>query len=114
MPQQSAASQQMASVCAPPAGARTSLGRNVDLLGRGVYLDAALFNHSCAPNCSVSAGAWSLEMVVDEAVSAGDELTISYIETQQPLAARQKALRSCARCPRPRTACAPALLARER
>ena len=29
---------------------RLALGRNVDLLGRGLYLEAALFNHSCSPN----------------------------------------------------------------
>ena len=84
---------------------KTCLGRNVDLLGRGVYLDAALFNHSCAPNCSVTAGALLLEVVVDEAVAAGEELCISYCETQQPLAARNRLLRThyhfecaCERC----------------
>lgn len=84
---------------------RTQRGRDIDLLGRGVYLQAALFNHSCAPNCSVSAGARTLEVVLDEDVAAGEELCISYIDTQQPRAARQKALRAhyhftcvCARC----------------
>ena len=45
------------------------MGRDVDLLGRGLYLEAALFNHSCSPNCSVSAGARTLEVVVDEVVA---------------------------------------------
>ena len=35
---------------------RASNGRNVDLLGRGVYLEACMFNHSCEPNCSVTSG----------------------------------------------------------
>lgn len=85
--------------------ARMSMGRNVDLLGRGLYLEAALFNHSCAPNCFVSAGALSLEVIADETVSAGDELCISYCDIQQPLAQRQKMLHrayhfecSCDRC----------------
>ena len=80
-------------------------GRNVDLLGRGVYLDACLFNHSCAPNCSVSTGVHSLHVTVDEAVEAGDELTISYCDLLQPYAARQRYLRkayhfdcACERC----------------
>ena len=84
---------------------RAPSGREVDLLGRGLYLDAALFNHSCAPNCSVSAGALSLEVILDEAVEEGDELTISYCDTQQPLAARRKHLKQayhfdcmCERC----------------
>lgn len=82
-----------------------SNGRNVDLLGRGVYLDAALFNHSCSPNCSVTSGARRLSVVCETPVAAGAELTIAYVDTQQPLAARQKLLRThyhfecaCVRC----------------
>jgi len=74
------------------AAPRLAMGRNVDLLGRGLYLHAAMFNHSCSPNCSVSAGASTLEVVVDEMVHAGQELCISYIDLQQPVSARQKAL----------------------
>ena len=80
-------------------------GRNVDLLGRGVYLDACLFNHSCAPNCSVSAGVHTLEVCLDEQVEPGTELTISYCDLLQPHAARQRHLRkayhfdcACERC----------------
>ena len=82
-----------------------SNGRNVDLLGRGVYLDAALFNHSCAPNCSVTSGARRLSVVCEATVAAGTELTIAYVDTEQPLATRQKHLRmhyhfecACVRC----------------
>ena len=52
----------------------------MDLLGRGVYLSAALFNHSCAPNCMLL---WSRDctarLVVTTALSPGDELTIDYL-----------------------------------
>ena len=87
-----------------------ALGRDVDLLGRGVYLAAALFNHSCAPNCCVSAGALRLEVQLldDESAAPGDELTISYIDTQLPRAARQRLLAThyhfdcgCERCANP-------------
>ena len=82
-----------------------AVGRNVDLLGRGVYLDACLFNHSCAPTCSATNGARCLEVVTDEAVQKGQELTIAYCDLQQPRTARQKQLRrhynfdcACSRC----------------
>ena len=38
----------------PSEGQILVLGRNVDLIGRALYLTASMFNHSCAPNCSVS------------------------------------------------------------
>ena len=92
------------------AAPRLAMGRNIDLLGRGLYLQAAMFNHSCAPNCSVSAGTKALEVVTDEAVRAGDELCISYIDLHQPASARQKALSrhyhfacTCERCAAERT-----------
>ncbi len=92
------------------AAPRLAMGRNVDLLGRGLYLQASMFNHSCVPNCSVSAGATTLEVVTDEAVRAGQELCISYIDLQQPVSARQKLLSrhyhfacACERCSGERT-----------
>ena len=65
----------------------------------------AFFNHSCSPNCSVSAGARNLEVVADEEIAPDPELTISYCALQQPRGARQKLLHThyrfecaCERC----------------
>jgi hypothetical protein len=80
-------------------------GRNVELYASAIYLDASLFNHSCAPSCSVTTAAAQLEVVVDEAIDAGGELTIAYCDVLHPLAFRQKYLRRayhfdcrCVRC----------------
>ena len=84
---------------------RIANGRNVDLIGHGVYLGASLFNHSCTPNCFVSSGVHSLCVTVDSAVGADEELTIAYCDVQLPLAARRRQLSrhyrfecSCERC----------------
>ena len=85
--------------------ARVSQGRNVDLIGHGVYLAASLFNHSCEPTCHASTGVRRMSVVVDEGLEAGIELTIAYCDVHQPLAARRRLLRqhyrfecACSRC----------------
>jgi SET and MYND domain-containing protein len=75
------------------------------LVGHGVYPAAALFNHSCEPNCVVGLGGLAgLEVSTAEPVAAGTDLCISYIDTNAPLAARRRRLAAqynfdC-RCPR--------------
>ena len=85
--------------------ARIAMGRNVDLVGHGVYLGASMFNHSCSPNCSVTSGVHALRVVVDEPVEAGTELQIAYCDVQQPVTSRRRLLRRhyhfdccCERC----------------
>jgi len=72
--------------------------------GHGAYLAAAAFNHSCAPNCAASSGVGFMCVVTQQAVAAGEELTIAYADTNLPRAARQKYLKNCycfdCACPR--------------
>ena len=63
--------------------------------GHGAYLAAAAFNHSCAPNCEASSGVGFMSVVTQQAVAAGEELTIAYADVNLPRAARQKYLRNC-------------------
>ena len=75
------------------------------VIAQGVYLAAAMFNHSCTPNCIVEEGtAEVLQVSTAGPVAAGEELCISYIGNA-PLAARRKALQkqyhflcACTRC----------------
>lgn len=87
--------------------------------GRGVWLGGAPFaNHSCEPNCEVVQGLAApdsdeltspalLRIVTSAAVPKGTELTISYTDTNAPLAARRDRLLAeyrfkcaCPRCTR--------------
>ena len=78
------------------------------LVAQGCYLAAAVFNHSCAPNCSalcsVGPDARTMRVVLDEAVAAGSELCIAYTDTNAPLAARRSKLLQghCFECACPR------------
>ena len=85
--------------------ARVAMGRNVDLIGHGVYMAASLFNHSCAPNCHASTGVHRMAIIVDVPIEPGEELTIAYCDVHQPLAARRRLLKQhyrfhceCKRC----------------
>jgi len=66
-------------------------------LGFGLFSNAAMVNHSCAPNMVASFHLTphhppSLRMRTVTAVPAGDELTISYIDVGATTAARQEEL----------------------
>ena len=64
-------------------------------IGHGCFLSAAVFNHSCDPNCFATSGASTLRIETQQAVAQGEELTIAYVDTNLPRSARQKHLRAC-------------------
>jgi SET domain-containing protein len=74
--------------------------------GSAIYITASLLNHSCDPNVIVSFPRGNATAVFSAArdVAAGEQLTISYMDSEQPVANRQEYLAfaygfSC-RCPR--------------
>ena len=76
-----------------------------EVLGRSVYPRASYFNHSCDPNCYSERKGPVLFVVADAEIRQGNELTISYIDTNQPRSARQTFLKQhyhfacqCQRC----------------
>ena len=69
------------------------IDQEMRVVSQGVYVHAAMFNHSCDPNCRVLEGnADTLTMVTKRAVAEGEELCISYINPEMPLAKRQSTL----------------------
>lgn len=75
--------------------------------GCGIYVRNSFFNHSCRPNVNywVVENSLRVECTAGEAVAQGEELCISYIDTQQDLASRRAKLQEsylftcdCARC----------------
>jgi len=75
------------------------------LFGQACYLQAATFNHACAPNCSATSGVACMRIVADEHIPAGAQLSIAYIEVNRPREARRKLLQDhynfacgCERC----------------
>eukprot|EP00928_Gymnodinium_smaydae_P026674 TRINITY_DN20872_c0_g3_i1.p1 TRINITY_DN20872_c0_g3~~TRINITY_DN20872_c0_g3_i1.p1 ORF type:complete len:523 (-),score=99.83 TRINITY_DN20872_c0_g3_i1:8-1576(-) len=75
-------------------------------VGLGLYGWVALTNHACEPNCAVDYhGNATLELVPLRALSAGEELTICYVDKDLGFSDRQAALEanyrfqcSCERC----------------
>lgn len=74
--------------------------------GSAAFLLGSMLNHSCAPNLDVQWPENSAEVAFTAArdITAGEQLTISYIDSEQGVAARQDALSwgygfAC-RCPR--------------
>lgn len=62
-------------------------------IGLGVFPPLSSFNHSCAPNVHMHAGAGGVLCArLVKPVSAGDELTICYIDPYQPRAVRRAQL----------------------
>ena len=74
--------------------------------GSAVYVLPSLLNHSCAPNVDVKweTGDATLTLRAAVDVRPGEELTITYIDADAPVDARQRALEpygftcACARC----------------
>uniref|UniRef100_A0A7S4UNW9 SET domain-containing protein n=1 Tax=Alexandrium monilatum TaxID=311494 RepID=A0A7S4UNW9_9DINO len=75
--------------------------------GFGLVRSVAVTNHSCAPNVEVEVSGETADVVALAlgAISAGEELTMSYIDEGMPRAARQRLLRRsygfhchCPRC----------------
>ena len=84
---------------------RTNLG--LKSIGRSLYPSASYFNHSCEPNCEVFETGSILTIHPTRNIQAGEEVTIAYIDTHQPLSARRKQLQTtyffhcqCTRCAR--------------
>ncbi|KAJ3078173.1 hypothetical protein HK102_004681, partial [Quaeritorhiza haematococci] len=73
--------------------------------GRAIFPMASYFNHSCDPNLEcIQKGPWMVIKTIKE-VHPDEDLTISYIDTKQPLAARRQRLSTeyyfhcrCSRC----------------
>lgn len=76
------------------------------VVGQGLFLAAAMMNHSCNPNCradDVSAAMITVRTIVD--VEPGEELTTSYTDISKAVTSRRKVLRQqynfdcqCERC----------------
>jgi len=62
--------------------------------GSAVYLVPSLFNHSCEPSVDVAfpGGTAAMELRARRDVAAGEELTISYLDSALPRAQRQEHL----------------------
>jgi SET and MYND domain-containing protein len=74
-------------------------------VGVGLFLDGALFNHACDPNCVVSFQQQKMMVRTIQTVPKGQELSISYIDVFQSRKKRQQILASsyffvceCDRC----------------
>jgi len=70
-------------------------------LGRMIFPQIAMFNHSCAPNCEARyRSPTHLSIVTVREVAPGEELTISYIDETMKLKQRSAALTEsyCFRC----------------
>ncbi|CAM9459570.1 unnamed protein product [Choristocarpus tenellus] len=96
--------QAMEEVCRVAINAITICGRDGSK-GLGMYLSAAMFNHSCCPNLQAWWKGAKLEIRCSKAVSPGEELCLSYIPLDQSTPSRQAQLRSnwgficcCLRC----------------
>lgn len=74
-------------------------------MGHALYPTASFYNHSCDPNCDVDQTKNLLTIRLKRDVVKGTPLTISYIDTNQPLRTRRNKLLSeyyflccCERC----------------
>ncbi|KAG6329351.1 hypothetical protein ID866_9737 [Astraeus odoratus] len=81
--------------------------RRDEMFGWGIWTSASYFNHNCAPNVRKVRHARALHFETSRAVSAGEELCISYVDTDQPVEQRRGDLEtswffrcSCDRCER--------------
>ena len=63
------------------------------MIGREVYLEASMFNHSCSPTCEMSTESGNCTIRCIRNVSEGEELTISYIDESKPCSHRRNELK---------------------
>jgi len=82
-------------MAAAPAGAESSMRGKDELTGRQVYISASYFNHSCAPNLFVDHTGLLAVVRATEAIPAGTEANISYIDLDMPVGARRAELQRC-------------------
>lgn len=61
-------------------------------IGKSMYLLPSMMNHSCIPSCSVIHYMNQLYVYAINELQPGDELTISYIDTDLPVTVRQQKL----------------------
>ncbi|KAJ3004130.1 UNVERIFIED_CONTAM: hypothetical protein HDU68_005283 [Siphonaria sp. JEL0065] len=61
-------------------------------IGRALYPHASFFNHSCIPTCEPIQYQTKLIFKARHRIEAGQELTISYIDTNSPYAGRKSSL----------------------
>ncbi|KAL4071759.1 hypothetical protein V8B97DRAFT_1867009 [Scleroderma yunnanense] len=81
--------------------------RRDEMFGWGIWISASYFNHSCTPNVRKVRRARALHFETSRPVLAGEELCISYVDTDQILQQRRRDLQtswfftcSCDRCER--------------
>lgn len=92
-------------------------GKREDCFGREVYLRISYVNHSCDPNARVTGGKGTAGVVAERLIRKGEEINISYFDSNVPVSTRQKYLRkhyrfscACSRCAAELTARKPARL----
>ncbi|KAH7882983.1 SET domain-containing protein [Phlebopus sp. FC_14] len=80
-------------------------GKRDEMLGWGIWVSASYFNHSCAPNVRKTRVGRALHFETTRAIAAGEELCISYIDTDSPVQRRRRELEEswfftcrCRRC----------------
>eukprot|EP01119_Soliformovum_irregulare_P026074 TRINITY_DN9823_c0_g1_i1.p1 TRINITY_DN9823_c0_g1~~TRINITY_DN9823_c0_g1_i1.p1 ORF type:complete len:296 (-),score=70.38 TRINITY_DN9823_c0_g1_i1:17-904(-) len=66
--------------------------QNNTCYGRVIYPLASFFNHSCAPNCVTSLDGPLLSILTFQDIKQGEELCISYIDTNLPRSSRRERL----------------------
>ena len=62
---------------------------SVTSLGRALFLQAAIFNNSCIPNCIRRINGTRIEVITTGDVAEGQELTICYTDLFLPTFSRQ-------------------------
>ncbi|KAJ3095846.1 hypothetical protein HDU97_006467 [Phlyctochytrium planicorne] len=94
-------------IWAVPKRGQGDSGNSRACVGRAIYPIASFFNHSCAPTCECIQTQGVVTFKTIRPVLEGEELTISYIDTDIPLVTRRGQLQSeyffecmCTRCVR--------------
>ena len=79
--------------------------RPLEPVGTAVYLQGSAFNHSCRPNAEFYNVGTSLRVHSVQHISAGEEVTVSYVPLTESLAERRRSLSrqykftcTCERC----------------
>ncbi|KIK97955.1 hypothetical protein PAXRUDRAFT_824421 [Paxillus rubicundulus Ve08.2h10] len=66
--------------------------RRDEMMGWGIWVSASYFNHSCTPSVQKVRQGRVLHLETTREIQAGEELCISYIETDLPVAERRREL----------------------